>query len=302
MRTARAKSVICLVAVAVWGAFSGDAPAAQWTSVKPEESAGTVEIRVDSKTLRYHSFDCRNALSFLIEGPLKVKVLTRLRMAEDAGEAPYRIIINRDGVRTQTVEVATSRSGRAGHIGLAGFSPGAIRRIFIDVPSGFHTYRMSSVGGAVVDARVFTSPDAAVGLASVAPMEHAGAEILCYKDKELTYYRLTRESPAVLEVTGPMSVKVNARLLFDAVMSDKQAFVLGVSERGKIEQFYKIETVPSKTVVCRDRRERTPGALRSFTLEVESGVHVYDLRLVEARSDELLIKLYIPRGVLADEL
>ncbi len=79
-------------------------------------------------------------------------------------------------------------------------------------------------------------------------------------------------------------------------MVREQTYVLGVKEEGVPECLYKIESTPSKTVTCRDRDDRTPGALRHFMLEVGEGPHTFEFRLVDAESEALGLKFYIPRG------
>jgi len=77
--------------------------------------------------------------------------------------------------------------------------------------------------------------------------------------------------------------------------------VIGVGESGATEVLYKIETTPSTSVVCRDRNDLLPGALRHFALEVGPGPHAYEFRLADATARALAIAFHIPRGDVANE-
>jgi hypothetical protein len=105
----------------------------------------------------------------------------------------------------------------------------------------------------------------------------------------------------VLDVNGPTTIRVNTRLLFDRTASKRESYVVGVREPGAAEVVYKIETTPSETVVCRDRSDLLPGALRHFMLEVGPGPHAYEFRLVDTTAGALAIRFHIPRGDIANE-
>jgi hypothetical protein len=279
--------------------------AADWKSIKPSSHAGRVELSVDSRTLSYYAFDSDEGLSFAVDGPNRVKVLTRLRI-DRAGEchigpAPYTVDVVRDGVLVESVEKTSVPSSHASYVDLPGFAPGRIRRVYIDVPSGRHAYSLSISGDGIVDARVFVAADDRPKLVSLAPTTYAEAVVLYYRDKELTYYLLTNDTGVTLDVVGPTTVKVNTRLLFDSTMSKTQTYTLAVREDDGAERMYKIEARPSETVVLRDRTDVIPGALRSFELEVGAGLHNFEFRLADVMADELALKFYIPRGDLGNE-
>lgn len=297
----RSTLVVCAVAALAVAVAWGDARSATWRSFTPTKYGAKADILVDSKTLTYYRFDSVAPLTLSVEGPTRLKILTRVRIPNDRDEASYAVNVTRDGEHTVKEEFTATVAPQAHYVAFNSYRPGVIRRIYIDVPTGQHGYEILAEGEAVVDARPFKSADTRPSRVSIAPREYAAVETFYYRDKELTYYILTEESPVVLDVVGPTSVKVNTRLMFDQTMLSDQDYVLGVREFGAPEQLYKIESEPSETVTSRDRSDVIPGALRHFMIELGRGAHTYEFRLVDTVGSAVALKFYIPRGDLLNE-
>jgi hypothetical protein len=297
-RSAIVVSVAAVLAVALtWG----DASSATWRSIAPARSGAKADILVGSKTLTYYRFDSVAPLVLSVEGPTRLKILTRVRIPNDREEETYAVTVTRDGEHTSTEEFTAPVSTDAHYVSFNSYRPGVIRRVYVDVPTGQHGYEIFAAGDAVVDARPFESAAESPSRVSIAPREYAAVETFYYRDKELTYYILTEDAPVVLDVVGPTTIKVNTRLIFDQTMQGGQSYVLGVREYGEPEQLYKIETEPSETVTSRDRSDIIPGALRHFMLEVGKGARTYEFRLADTVGGAVALKFYIPRGDLLNE-
>ena len=290
---------VTLVSLAVL--LAGSASGADWKSFRPAEHSGRTKISVGGKELTYYQFSEDEPIAFSVEGPTRVKVLTRVRVPNDRESVEYGVSVSMDGVHQETIEKEAYPKGGAFYVAFNHFRPGVIRRVYIDVPTGRHGYELRAVGGHPVDARLFESAESKPSLVSIAPTVYDAVETLYYRDKELTYYLLTVDAPIVLDVVGPTNVKVNTRLLYDATMLGEQSYVVGVKEGAKPECLYRIDAEPSQTVVLRDRDDAIPGALRHFRLDVPSGAHTYEFRLVDTVAGGLAVKFYIPRGDLTNE-
>jgi len=307
-------AALVLIAVALTATISR---AADWRSLSPTGEVSGTRIMVGSNALTYYRFDSDDTLTFVVQGPTRVKILTRLSIStglggvENGGGAPadplaathtYSVDVHRDGAFINTMELATeSAAPEAYYIALTPFTPGKIRRIYIDVPTGTHSYSLKAMGRAMVDARVFESTARVPKRVSIAPREYTAVEMLLYREKELTYYIASGSSPVVLDVVGPTTVKVNTRLLFWGSMFGEQVYMLGIQSGEDEEIVYRLESQASQTVVCRDRGDVLPGALRSFELPVPRGRYSIVLRLLEPEDGELALKFYIPRGDIANE-
>ncbi|MCD4690393.1 hypothetical protein K8S17_02930 [bacterium] len=266
---------------------------------------------VESKLLTYHRTTAGEAVRFVIEGPTRVKVLTRLRVPNSAASMDYAVEVVRDGALLTVKEMNTESDGpNSTYLALEMFTPGKLKRFYIDVPTGRHAYNLLAAGGVTVDVRVFEAADRAPKRVSLAPREYAGVETLLSRDKELTYYLATGSDPVVLELIGPTTVKVNVRLIFETDMLGDQGYMLGVrswaggldeSPRGADEIVYRFESKASETITCRDRGDVLPGALRSFELPVPVGRQTYVFRLAGGQGREMALKFYIPRGDVANE-
>jgi len=275
--------------------------AADWKSLRPADYSAKVGIWIGGKERTYYHFTADEPLTFSVDGPTRVKILTRVRVPNDRETVEYGVSISRDGVHVETVEKDAYPKESAFYVAFNSFRPGVIRRIYIDVPTGRHGYELRAVGRYPVDARLFESAETKPSLVSLAPRDYGSVETLYYRDKELTYYLMTKDESVVLDVIGPTSIKVNTRLLYDGTMLGEQSYIVGVREPDIPESLYRIDAEPSQTVVCRDRDDVIPGALRHFMLKVPKGAHTYEFRLVDTTAGGLAVKFYIPRGDLTNE-
>jgi hypothetical protein len=292
---------LMLVVALVLAVASSSATALDWRSFTPTSYAGEQELLVDGETFTYYRFTAGEPLVFTVEGPTRLKILTRVRLPNDVDREDYTVVVTRDGERVQTETFDGIHSSHAHYVAFTPTGPGRIRRLYIDVPTGRHSYEVAAVGEAVVDSRPFERAGNEPSRVSFAPVSSAGIETFLYRDRELVYYLATKGEPVVLKVVGPTAVKVNTRLLFDETMLSDQVYVVGVTKDDGPEKLYKIETEPSETVVCRDRERYMVGSLRHFMLEVDDGPHTYTFRLVDSVADELGLTFYIPRGDVTNE-
>jgi len=294
------------------------ASAADWYSITPASSAGRTQIMVGSKTLSYHRATETEPVRFVVEGPTRVKVLTRLRVPTSVTrEMAYTVAVALDGAPQTVHELSTESAGpNATYLALEMYSPGKLKRFYIDVPTGRHAYDLTAGGGTTVDMRVFEKADRIPKRVSLAPREYSGVETLLTRDNELTYYLATESEPVVLEVSGPTTIKVNVRLMFDSAMIGEHSYMLGVTswlggagdgpapgttggDAGD-ETIYRLESKASTVLTCRDRGDALPGALRTFELPVPAGRHTFVFRLAGGLGRELALKFYIPRGDVAN--
>jgi hypothetical protein len=290
-----------IAAILLAALLCGSASAVDWRSFRPAEHAAKTTISVGGKEHTYYGFTADEPLAFTIEGPTRIKVLTRVRVPNNLESVEYGVSVYMDGRHQETVEKDAYPKEGAFYVAFNHFRPGVIRRVYIDVPTGRHGYELRATGRHRVDARLFETAESKPSLVSIAPAEHGSVETLHYRDKELTYYLLTEESPVRLDVVGPTSVKVNTRLLYDATMLGEQTYVVGVREDDQPECLYRIDAEPSQTVVLRDRTDAIPGALRHFRLDVPRGAHTYRFRLADTIAGGVAVKFYIPRGDLTNE-
>jgi len=290
-----------VVAVALAAVLAQVSSAANWKSLRPADHSAKARIWIGGKERTYYHFTADEPLTFSVDGPTRVKILTRVRVPNDRETVEYGVSISRDGVHVETVEKDAYPKESAFYVAFNSFRPGVIRRIYIDVPTGRHGYELRAVGRYPVDARLLESAETKPSLVSLAPRDYGSVETLYYRDKELTYYLMTKDESVVLDVIGPTSIKVNTRLLYDGTMLGEQSYIVGVREPDVPESLYRIDAEPSQTVVCRDRDDVIPGALRHFMLKVPKGAHTYEFRLVDTTAGGLAVKFYIPRGDLTNE-
>lgn len=287
-------------ALAAGSAASAASSTPQWRSVPLTGYASRSALMVDGTQATYHRFDATRALSFSVEGPKRLKVLTRLVIPNSREKDSYSVSVVRDGVVVQTRDFDTVPAERAFYVVLDSVRPGVVRRLYIDVPTGRHSYELRAGGLARVDARVFASSSGDAPQAGIAPRGGAPVEVLLSGGKELAYHVLSAVAPIVVDVVGPTTVRVNTRLLFDLGATKRESYAIGVSEAGGHEVLYRIEAGPSTSVLCRDRSDVVPGALRHISMEVGEGSHALVFRLAEPPAGRVALSFNIPRGDVRD--
>ncbi|HYW67999.1 MAG TPA: hypothetical protein VE960_00190, partial [bacterium] len=139
--------------------LAGSASAADWKSFRPAEHAGRTKISVGGKELTYYQFSEDEPVAFSVEGPTRLKILTRVRVPSGRESVEYGVSVSMDGVHQETVEKEAYPKDGAFYVASDDFRPGVIRRVYIDVPTGRHGYELRAVGGHTVDARFFESAE-----------------------------------------------------------------------------------------------------------------------------------------------
>jgi hypothetical protein len=287
--------------VLMWLLVTHSAWAADWKAFAPADYGSKVRISVAGKELTYYQFDNETPIAFSIEGPTRVKVLTRVRIPNDNEVLGYSVSVVRDGIADAELSFESRPKEGAFYLEFDSVRPGVIRRLYIDVPTGRHGYELRSVTGMPVDARLFESTSKSPSRVSLAPSDYAAVETFVYRDSELTYYLMDRDHDVSVDIVGPTELKVNTRLVYDATMLGSQTYIVGVREDGGEERLYKIDSEPSQSVLARDRGDIIPGALNYFFIDVGASLHTYTFRLADGPAAELAIKFYIPRGDLSNE-
>jgi hypothetical protein len=286
-------SLMVLISQTAW--------ALDWKSFAPAGYARKTRISVGGKELTYYLFDDETPLSFSVDGPTRVKILTRVRIPNNREDLGYSVSVARDGMPVDTHSFDSRPKDGAFYVEFNSMRPGVIRRVYIDVPTGRHGYEIRSSSGMPVDARLFESAGSTPSRVSLAPRDFFSVETLLYREKELTYYMMDGDHGVTVDVVGPTELKVNTRLMYDATMLGSQTYVVGVRADGGDERLYRIDGEPSQSVVSRDREDVIPGALRHFFVDVPVGAHTYTFRLADGPAAEMAVKFYIPRGDLSNE-
>ncbi|MBD3367313.1 MAG: hypothetical protein GF405_03925, partial [Candidatus Eisenbacteria bacterium] len=77
------RTVSLLLVLAAAAALTSDAAALDWRSFTPTSYAVETQMLVDGETFTYYRLTADEPLVFSVDGPTRLKILTRLRLPND---------------------------------------------------------------------------------------------------------------------------------------------------------------------------------------------------------------------------
>ncbi|HDM90043.1 MAG TPA: hypothetical protein ENG67_02410 [candidate division WOR-3 bacterium] len=231
-------------------------------------------------------------LSFEVEGPVFLRVYTRLVYPEKAkGTAIYKLILEEDGKQEKIITKETEPSNKAF---LDGKKLGKWRSFLIEVPPGRHTYRLGiwkSPSPEVAVRIKRTSPPVWKELPPLRPF----TIITAYEnEKKTNYYLLKKGESLRFRLQGPGRVKLIVRLNFDETLGEEAGFTVVVREGDKEIQRASFKSYRSEMVSWNERKDLVPGKAETLYLEVPKGEHTIQVELLGTLAPSAGVRLLIP--------
>jgi hypothetical protein len=100
---------------------------------------------------------------------------------------------------------------------------------------------------------------------------------LIISGKEKTYYLLSKDSPIKIKLEGPAKMEMITRLGMKRDNSEEGIYSIKVTEENKIVKLY--STTTSKSDASFKSINFIPGKSRKFSIDVPTGIHMYDFSL-----------------------
>lgn len=278
-----------------------------WKSFKPEKSPPRIKVLVMGKELAYYPLEQGQEILVTIEGPTRLKVLTRIEFGEEpSGEKSYYLRYERDGEKKTKFRRIATVSPTAVLADNPAIHLGSSKSIYLKVPAGKHTYRfyLGSKAAYRLYLRFYertTNVESKPENVAFKPSQFTNAIPLVIKEDEVTYYRVGDQDSLKLSIIGPTTVKVLARLEFDPSMFTDQKFRIRVYEDGLVKQIYPLRSKRSEVAEYRDVSMKVVGDGAKFFIEVPRGKHEYQFEIVD-NSRTVLLRFYIPRDDLINNL
>ena len=235
MRTQGSNLAMALAAILMMAAAL---PAsAAWKSLRPQDQAGEVCVRVGAQDFDYILLDPQEPARFRVRGPKRLKIISRYIFGkEDSGNPRYVMRVFVDGqeelVKALHGEVLANAQlcGRSGEVSV-------LRRSYLNVPTGLHDVEIvgDTPASGRIAARVFReSRSKGPRLVSFSPEAFDGVYELQFASGSLsTYYHFSEDAPLRFRVIGPTTLQIDTRLDFDQGMSGSQPYELLVVQDGK---------------------------------------------------------------------
>lgn len=305
-------SVTALSFLGVMGAVSlSPAKSLIWDEFIPSKYHQKIEASLKGKTSELYAMTPDSPIEVELRGPRKV--LVHVRDCFKGGEESmkeYRLNVLLDD---RNFDEYSFRSGPTPLATLLGENPdklkiGALRKIILEIPEGVHRLKFTSSDAKDVQPlflKFFVSEILSEGEKHVAmsPEKYDQVVDMIYKEKEITYYRMTPECAIQLSLVGPTELKVITRLEFNHRMKGKYSYQIQVFEDDHLIQTRQYRTYKSDAISYQKVSRVTSGRSRSFLISVRKGKHVYRLVPVTLQKETVIAKILIPRkdvGVVED--
>jgi hypothetical protein len=263
--------------------------------IHPEGSAGEVRIRIAKKRSAYDLALPDTPVRFRLHGPRRIRVLHRF--LPGSGDLPesYSLLVLRNGVPAETLEAVVRLSTKAR---LEDGGPiGRLQRAILSIPAGPQEITLRPLGEAKVLVRILpgTGKKRApkIRWVSFSPDSSQGPIILRGGDTETTYYRFGSD-PVVLDVIGPLRMKIRSRIDFTQETGKRQTYRLLLALDGRPWKSFLLQSRPSHTVVYPDLPQITPGTKEDVEVEIPDGRHRLHISLGTSLSGTGSLRLLVP--------
>lgn len=321
-----------ILGIVLGGIFVADLPlglAQNWKSLKPLGAVSPVKMSVKDKDFYYYLLNSKQWLKFEVEGPTRIKVVSRAQIPARVSVRTYHILGKRDDSKNYFLTRSTRPSSQVKPI-TQETAIGESRSIYFKVPKGKHTYEFSVPKDQKdpvwirvlrekkeVKARtpskvqpksksVATGNKSAKGSSGkeyvgFAPLNGAEEVEVAVKEEIFTYHRATADKAVEVEIIGPAELKVVSRLEIKPSMRGTVSYRVKVEENGQTVATYPFKAKPSGVASYKKPTSTILSRGDTFLLKVPEGKHRY--RVFTPDNDaSILVKFYIPRQNLGNEL
>ncbi len=296
MRLARPLA-IAAVSLAAGILPSAAANAVKWEAIERLPGQSPVIVMVEEKPRNYFRIRPGHPLTVPIEGPARLRVVSRLELPPGAKQVvSYSLRVaegDKELNRADTESSASSQVRDTEGKRLIGKS----RRLGVDIPAGRHVLTLSVEGAPALLVRLHQAAPARGGEPTVTltPIEAPRSVTVQEGEKSIPYYSVLPGRPVKLRVVGPTSVDLICRLDFDASMRGPQTYRLGLSERGRRFRELQFKTTKATTAVYADLADRVPSKFDRVRLPIGGGLHEITIELLSPPRGSAEIHARIPQ-------
>ncbi len=280
----------------------------KYSFLKPDIHGKAVKIQVKGKNYTYYRLDRKSPLQFTLAGPATIKVLTRLDMTphKKGRKIDYKVFCEKDNRKTHFTRSGVAVKG-VKLVGGKNSRIGGSKSFEIDLDEGNHKVILSldKKSKDVVYIRLLKEGASIVDepkRVALTPMEFTNQVKIMVKENEFDYYRVGSQDSLRLEVIGPATVKVLARLEYDVTMRGELKYRMLVFEDGTLKNTFILSTRLSDVTVYKEEgAEKRLARGESFYIEVPPGQHTYTFGMRDNGWTSLL-KFYIPVKALDNKI
>jgi hypothetical protein len=262
-----------------------------------------MQILVSGKRRDYCVLDEGRQIEIKVQGPSQLKVLSRAILTSATDSIQYTYLALRKGSRkTMTFSHRTHASDKAGFVGSAEGAISVSRIKIVDVPRGEHVYTFylpKNFGRRLLmrfalNTNAFTNGTPVVAMT---PEEFTTEVGLATGEEVSSYYRVGTGQHVALNLIGPATLKVMARIEYAANMTGQQKWKVQVTEDGRVKGTYSLASVKSEVTTYREPSPLVASRAELFYVEIPAGEHRYEFTMPENHRTTLL-KFLLPKSQL----
>jgi hypothetical protein len=301
------KRLIIIILLALIAAFVSIALATSgFRYHKPSAFDKDQQLVISGKTRHYFILEGDSQIDVAVDGPSKLKVMSRLALAQNTNSSDYAYeYLLDDGKNAKQISHKTTPSTVAEYSDKRVASIGVLRTHVIEVPGGKHTYKFRLPQGISQtiymrfsrQTNEFTDGTPVIAMT---PFEFTSSVDIVTQEQSYTYYRVGEKDRVVLKLVGPSTLKVLSRIEYDPNMQGKQKWKVQVLEDGAQKRVYSLSSSKSDVHAYRETTNLVPSRAETFYVEVPAGEHVYEFKLPENHRSSIF-RFLMPKSQLDTE-
>lgn len=268
--------------------------------LKPSNYTRKVTTVINDKARSYYSLDTEKTSIITVQGPGRLRVLTRGRFGPNQSEKiSYEIIYRINGGEWQKTEIKNvGKSKEASYKKTSLGTPGIGKDFEIELGRGYHNIelKLATKEFPVATRYLFTKTKAKKReWIAYSPLQPTEPINLISREDIYTYYRFTPEKPLKVEVNGPTQLRILTRVEYHYQMKGRIHYRLQVNEKGKVISTYQLSSRRSEVAAYETNKELIPGKAREFVINVPKGRHTYEVIPLDKDKDHLLGRILLPK-------
>ncbi len=269
-------------------------------SLKPSNYIKRVTTVISEKSRNYYSLSEKEAAVITVQGPGKLRVITRGRFTSTLGnKINYQInyVVN-GGEQEQTKISKVEPSKKANYKNEKLGKPGQSRDFEIELGRGYHNIEFKLENkNTLVAARYIFIPGKAkkqewISFSPIQPAHHVE---LISREESISYYRFSPEEPLKVQVNGPTELRILTRIEYHYQMKGRINYRLQVKENDKIINSYQLSSRRSEIAIYKQDKDLIPGKAREFVIKVPEGRHTYEIIPLDKDKSNMLGRILLPK-------
>ncbi len=267
--------------------------------LKPTNFQKRVTTIVSGKNRNYYSLSTEKSSIISMQGPGKLRVLTRGRfIPKEDDKIEYEILYSIDGGDQKIIKISSvKRSKNATYLkGTLGV-PGQLEDFEIELGRGYHNVEFKISDNEVpVAVRYSFTPTKAKKQEWIAfsPMQPSEPVNLIAREKAVKYYRFSTEKPLKVVINGPTQLRVLTRIENHFQMKGRIHYRVQVKENNNVISTYQLSSRRSEIAVYENDKKLIPGKACEFVIDVPKGRHRYEIFPLDKDKSTLLGRFLIP--------